>query len=425
MLGLPGMRVLDAGQVDGELEVTVETIDAAGWCRDCGVKARSKDRRDTLVRDVAAFDRPVRLRWRKRRWQCPEPECPARTWSEAYDGIAARAVLTDRARHAACRRVGRDGASVAQVAREYGVGWHTIMSAVETHGRPLVDDPDRLADVTHLGVDETAWLSATREHSTLFVSGLVDTASGRLLDVIADRTARAVTSWLARRDPAWLARIGVVALDPYRGYATAMGVHLGHATLVVDHWHVIRLANQCVDEVRRRVQQDTLGHRGRAGDPLYRVRKLLVMAAERLDSKGWQRLAVGLRAGDPDGQVTAAWQLKELVRGLFAANDVAQAREVFAVIDAWAATIAAPECRRLVRTLHRWEDEILAFHTTGGITNARTEATNLGIKAIKRVGRGFRNFNNYRLRLLLACGGINWQHQPAARLRGQRPHSAA
>jgi hypothetical protein len=88
---------------------------------------------------------------------------------------------------------------------------------------------------------------------------------------------------------------------------------------VVDHWHAIRLANACVDEVRRRVQQDTLGHRGRSSDPLYRVRKLLVMAAERLDTRGWQRLAAGLRAGDPDGQVTAAWQLKELVRGLFQA----------------------------------------------------------------------------------------------------------
>jgi transposase len=242
---------------------------------------------------------------------------------------------------------------------------------------------------------------------------------------VEDRTARAVTGWLARRDPAWLARIGVVALDPYRGYATAMGVHLGHATLVVDHWHVIRLANQCVDEVRRRVQQDTLGHRGHAGDPLYRVRKLLIMAAERLDTRGWQRLAAELRAGDPDGQVTAAWQLKELVRGLFQAGGVDQAREVFGLIDAWAATVDTPECRRLVRTLHRWEDEILAFHTTDGVTNARTEATNLGIKAIKRVGRGFRNFNNYRLRLLLACGGVNWQHQRAARLRGRAPQLVA
>ena len=154
------------------------------------VKARSKGRRDTLVRDVTAFDRLVRLRWRKRRWSCSEQACPARTWRETYDGIAARAVLTDRARKAACRRVGKDGASVAQVAGEYGVGWHTVMRAVETHGRSLVDDPDRLAGVTHLGVDETARLSATREHPTLYVSGLVDTATGRLLDVVADRTAR-------------------------------------------------------------------------------------------------------------------------------------------------------------------------------------------------------------------------------------------
>jgi transposase len=425
MLGIAGMRVLKAGEVDGELEVLVETVDGDGWCRGCGVRARSKGRSETVVRDVAAFDRPARLRWRKRRWRCPERLCPVATWTEQHAAIAARAVWTDRAQRAAARRVGKDKVSVAAAAREYGVGWATVMRAVERHGRPLVDDPARLAGVTHLGVDETAWLSATRDHHTLFVSGLVDTATGQLLDVVPDRTATAVTGWLAHRDPAWLARIGVVALDPWRGYATAMGVHLGHATLVVDHWHVIRLANACVDEVRRRVQQDTLGHRGRKGDPLYRIRKLLVMAAERLDDRGWQRLATGLAAGDPDGQVTAAWQLKELVRGLFRANDVDHARQVFALIDAWAATVDAPECRRLVRTLHRWEDEILAFHTTGGITNARTEACNLGIKQIKRVGRGFRNFNNYRLRLLLACGGVNWHDRPTARLRGRGPQLVA
>jgi len=51
--------------------------------------------------------------------------------------------------------------------------------------------------------------------------------------------------------------------------------------------------------------------------------------------------------------------------------------------------------------------------------------TNLAIKHIKRVGRGFTNIHNYRLRLLLHCGGIQWQDQPAARLRGRRPQLAA
>lgn len=178
-------------------------------------------------------------------------------------------MLTERARAAACRRVGRDGHSVAQVARDYGVGWHTVMRAVIDHGTPMIDDPARMAGVTALGMNETAWLRANGQHPTMFVSGLVDTATGRLLDVVEDRTIRAVSAWLGDRDQEWLGRIGVVTLDPYRGYATAVGQHLGHATLVVDHFHAIRLGNIVVDEVRRRVQQEQTGHSGFKDDPLH------------------------------------------------------------------------------------------------------------------------------------------------------------
>ena len=85
--------------------------------------------------------------------------------------------------------MGRDGESVAAVARSLGTGWHTIMAAVGRRGQPLVDDPARLEGVEALGMDETAWLRASRTRHTQFVSGLVDTASERLLDVVADRTA--------------------------------------------------------------------------------------------------------------------------------------------------------------------------------------------------------------------------------------------
>ena len=72
MLGLPGFRVLEAVDVDGELETLVETTAGRDWCRACGVLARSHARREVLVRDVDAFGRPARLRWRKRVWRCPE-----------------------------------------------------------------------------------------------------------------------------------------------------------------------------------------------------------------------------------------------------------------------------------------------------------------------------------------------------------------
>jgi transposase len=51
------------------------------------------------------------------------------------------------------------------VAVEFGVGWATVMAAVREYGRPLVDDPGRLAGVHTLGVDETAFLAATRHRA--------------------------------------------------------------------------------------------------------------------------------------------------------------------------------------------------------------------------------------------------------------------
>jgi transposase len=262
------------------------------------------------VRDLPIGDRPVVLAWRKRIWRCREPACEVRTWTEQVAVIRPRAVLTERARAEACRRVGKDAHAVAAVARDLGVGWATIMRAVADHGTPLVEDPDRLDGVGRLGLDETTFLKATRLAPTRYVTGLVDLEQGRLLDVVADRTRAAVDRWLGARTRDWLAGIATVALDPWRGYASALVVPLGHATVVVDHFHAIKLANTVVDQVRRRTQQATLGHRGRKHDPLYRIRKLLLTAAEQLTQRGWVRLRAGLAAGDPGGEVVAAWEAR-------------------------------------------------------------------------------------------------------------------
>lgn len=82
---------------------------------------------------------------------------------------------------------------------------------------------------------------------------------------------------------------------------------LPKAPLVADPFHVIKLANAKLDECRRRVQNETLGHRGRKIDPLYRCRRLLTMADERLEENGRSKLLGLLHAGDPKGEVTAAW----------------------------------------------------------------------------------------------------------------------
>ena len=424
LLGLDDFKVVAIQVTDGEWQLSVETVATVVGCHGCGVRAELHGRRRVRVRDLPLGGRPVVLCWRKRIWRCGEPACRVRTWTERVAAIRPRAVLTERARAEACRRVGKDAHAVAAVARDLGVGWATIMRAVHEHGTPLVDDAARLEGVTALGLDETSFLRATPTAPTRWVTGLVDLERGRLLDLVADRTRAAVDGWLGARPHDWLTQVGTVALDPWRGYASALRAPLGHATVVVDHFHAIRLANTVVDQVRRRMQQATLGHRGRKRDPLYRIRKLLLTAAEQLTGRGRVRMRAGLAAGDPTGEVAAAWQGKELLRAVYAAVGTAAARAALERFYRWSDGVQVAELSRLARTVRAWEAEILAWHATGGCSNGPTEALNLLIKKVKRVGHGFRNFVNYRLRLLLHCG-VRWQTHRTARLRGRSPRLVA
>jgi len=219
MLGLVGFVLLAVSEYAGELEQAIESTAVEDFCRGCGVAARLHDRRPTWVRDLPAGGRPVTLVWVKRVWRCVQAACPISTWSETSEAIRARASLTERARFEACRRVGEDGHSVAQVARAFGVGWATVMTAVRDYGAPLVEDPARLEGVGALGVDETAFLAANAAHHTVFVTGVVDLDGPRLLDVVAGRSGNALSAWASARPQSWREEIKVAALDPFRGYA--------------------------------------------------------------------------------------------------------------------------------------------------------------------------------------------------------------
>lgn len=423
LLGMEEFVVGAQADVDGEVWLMVETAASLVGCDGCGTKAVGHGRRVVKVRDLPVGDRPVVLVWRKRIWRCPDPDCVVRTWTEETDAIAPRAALTERARAEICRRVGAEGHSVASVARAFGVGWHAAMEAVRDHGRPRVDHLSRLRRPTAIGLDETSFLAANGSHPTLLVTGFVDLDRHRLIDVVPGRDAEAVSTWLQAKPPRWLAGIATAVIDPYAGYALGLADGLPKARLVVDHFHAVRLANQALDEVRRRVQQDTLGHRGRTLDPLYRVRRRLLAAHERLGERGWARVVALLELGDPAGEVGAAYLAKELLRDVYATTDRHEGRLRLGVFYDHCAASDVSELERLARTIRRWESQLLGWHATG-LSNGPTEAVNLLVKKIKRVGHGFRNFENYRLRLLLHCG-VTWKDHRAASMRARHPRSVA
>ena len=409
---------------DGEqwwlaIETTVEVV----GCEACGTRAVGHGRRRVKVRDLAITGEPVTLVWAKRIWCCGDADCATKTWTETSEEIAPRAVLTERARAEIARRVGPGCESVAAVARSFGVAWPTAMDAVRDHGQPRIDHLSRLGAPTAIGLDETSWLAATATHPTLLVTGIVDLDRGQLVDVIPARSAAAVEEWLAAKPARWAAGIRHAVIDPYQPYATALANQVPDAKLVVDHFHIIRLANAALDEVRRRVQHATVGHRGRKGDPLYRIRRRLLAAHEHLTVDGFDRVLAWLEHGDPDGEVAIAYLAKELLREVYDADTVFDARrclvEFYEVCD----TADVAELTRLAKTIRRWEIPLLRWHTTK-LTNASVEGTNLIIKNIKRLGFGFRNFENYRLRLLLRCG-TTWKTRAAPSIRGRQPSLAA
>ncbi len=429
MLGLAGFVVLAVSDYGGELEQAIETTADLVGCPQCGAVAELHDRRPSWVRDLPVAGRPVTLVWVKRVWRCRHRLCEMVTWTETSPVIAPRASLTERARREICRRVGEDGASVAAVAREFGVGWRTAMDAVREHGIPRVDDPHRLDGVEIVGLDETAFRAASATGSTSFVSGIVDLSRGsapaRLLDVIDERSASALVSWVNQREAGWRAGIRTAALDPYRGYASALRTALPHAVQVLDAFHVVRLAFAAVDDVRRRIQHEQTGHRGHRDDPLYRIRRLLRRSHDHHSQRSWARLLAGLDAGDThDEQLARTWIAAQDLRLIYHAPDRARAEQQLYRWLTYCADTDIPELHRLARTIDSWRTELLAYFDTGGVSNGPTEAINLLIKKIKRVGHGFRNFDNYRLRLLLHCG-VHWNTVRATPIRGRPPRSVA
>jgi transposase len=388
------------------------------------VRAVGHGRTRSVVRDLPIAGTPTELVFARRRLRCPEPLCAMRTWSEHVDAIAPRASLTERARQRLADMVNIEGSSIAAAAVEFGVGWHAANSAVADYTDPAVDDPDRLEGVRGIGVDEKRFLNATATHRTVFTTQIVDLDRHRLLDVVEGRSRDVLSGWLAERGPHWCNQITLATLDPAAGYRAALLEHLPNATLVVDHFHAVKLANAAIDDIRRRVQQEQLGHRGRKPDPLYRARRVFLTGLERLSDErlGW--MFEMLSAGDPYGEVGAAIMAKELLREVYAAREFAHARRRLIVFFQHCADAEVPELARLARTIDRWSPEVLAYHRTGQASNGRVENVHMLAEKIRRNAHGFVNHRNYRRRLIGRLG-IKWTTVPTRRIRGRQPRAIA
>ena len=425
LVGLAGLHVVAVERDDGGgLTVTVESAAAPMGCPGCGVVAHAHGRVLVRLVDAPAMGRPVRIRWRKRRWVCPEAACPVGSFVEQDERVAApRAVLTGRACWWAIVAIRREHASVSGVRRQLGTGWRTVWEAIKLLLQNAADQQTRFNGVTVLGVDEHVWHHVSTKpvedggRGPKELTGMVDltrhadkngnlVVQARLLDLVPGRSGQAYKTWLTERGQAFRAGIQIATLDPFHGYKNAIDDQLDDARAVLDAFHVVKLATSVVDDVRRRVQQDTTGHRGRRGDPLYRIRNILRAGQEHLTDRQLARLQAAFTAREEHVEVEVAWRCAQQVRSAYHQDSHPAGRAVAENLLASFSTCPIPEVARLGRTLRQWRSEFLGYFDTGGANNGGTEAINGLIELHRRIARGFRNRENYRLRMLLIGGGL-------------------
>jgi transposase len=261
LLGLPGVAVSRVERRDdGTRVVHVVTADEfAGVCPGCGaVSVSVKEVVATRPRDIPYGVDGLELVWHKHRWRCRTADCPRATFTESIPQVPSRRRTTGRLRvsvaHAvACNR------SVAEVAAAHRIGWSTAQACVDEHTDVVLTEPE---PAPVLGIDETRrgkprwdfdrlacrWVRVDR-----WDTGFVDLHGCQgLLGQAEGRTSATVVGWLLLRSKAFRDAIRYVVIDPAASYRAAITADLlPNAQLVVDHFHLVKPANDAVTAVRR------------------------------------------------------------------------------------------------------------------------------------------------------------------------------
>ncbi len=246
------------------------------------------------------------------------------------------------------------------------------------------------------------------------------TGPARLLDMVEGRSKDVFATWLAGRLQDWRDNVDVVAMDGFTGFKNAATDELPDAVTVMDPFHVVRLAGQAVDDVRRRRQQELHGHRGRKDDPLYRARRVLHTGADLLTDRQRTRLTTLFGHGvdhDDHVEVEATWAVYQRMIAAYRHPDHRAGKTAMSdLIDSLNGKIPAVlrEVRRLGRTLNQRAADVLAYFDRPGTSNGPTEAINGRLEYLRGSALGFRNLFNYIARSLLETGGFRPRLHPGS-----------
>ena len=279
--------------------------------------------------------------------------------------------------------------TLQDVARHLHVGWDTVKD-IQKRALTQQFGKIRLRHLTHLAIDE---ICIGRGHRYLTV--VLDLVSGAFVFVGAGRGADALNPFWKRLHSSH-AKIQAVAMDMGPAYIHAVQKHLPKAAIVFDHFHVIKLFNEKLSDLRRELYHEAkdLLHK----NVLKGTRWVLLKNPENLDEtrQEHERLREALRLNEP---LATAYYLKEDLRQVWEQYDTERAE---IVIDDWIRRAEASKIRVLVKfahTLAAHRTGILAFYDHNAISTGPLEGTNTKIRVLQHQAYGFRDMEFFKLKI--------------------------
>jgi len=386
-LGLPQLRILKQKELEGYFEVTVIYRQKGAVCPRCGrVTTKEHDRRPQLKQDRRLRDKVVFLTLMKRRFRCLW--C-GKVFTEPDEVFGSRR----RSSHRFREYLGQEALhqTVRRTAQKEKVGEGLVRRCVaEEIGRRLgAREVEEIPEF--IGLDE---FSVKRRR--LYHTAICNLVKGEVMEVVEGQGRQKVEEYLdSLPGPE---RVKGVAMDMHEPFRQAVQMCLPQAKVVVDKFHLIRHINKAMDKVRSRLQGGN--RRGKRSD-LFRSRYTLLKGAERLGD--WEKGRLNqLFYRYPE--LKRVWVLKESFRAWYRETDRMRAEEMLGLLEEQIEGKSLPEFKELLHTLDNWREEILNYFDYR-ITNGFVEGKNNRIKTIKRMAYGYRNMDNFRMRILAANPG--------------------
>lgn len=386
-LGLPQLRILEQKELEDHFEVTVIYRRGEVTCPRCGrVTTKEHDRRQQHKQDRRLRDKVVFLMLMKRRFRClwcnkvfTEPDevfGPRRRSSHRFREYLGQEALHQTVRRTAQKEKVGEGLVRRCVAEEIGRRLGT---------REATEVPE------FIGLDEFSVRGRRLYHTA--ICNLVE---GEVMEVVEGQGQQKVEEYLdSLPEPV---RVKGVAMDMHEPFRQAVQICLPLAKVVVDKFHLIRHINGALDKVRSRLQGGS--RRGKRRD-LFKSRYTLLKGAERLAD--WERTRLNqLFYRYPE--LRRAWELKEGFRAWYGERDRSKAEERLGLLEERIASDSLTEFKELLHTFANWREEILNYFDYR-ITNGFVEGKNNRIKTLKRMAYGYRNMDNFRMRILATNPG--------------------